>query len=56
MTAAKLNVIKDLTLIASADGNVDEDEKKVLYWACELLNIRTEFVDHVLDSSQSESM
>ena len=56
VTAAKLNVIKDLTLIASADGNVDEDEKKVLYWACELLNIRTEFVDHVLDSSQSESM
>jgi len=54
--AGKLNVIKDLALIAGADGSVDETEKAVLYWACDQLNIRTEFVDHVLDSSQSEGM
>ena len=44
----KLNVIKDLTVIAGADGNTEDSERETLYNVCNLLHIRTEFVDHVL--------
>jgi len=44
----KLNVIKDLTVIAGSDGSTEDSEKETLYNICNLLHIRTEFVDHVL--------
>lgn len=48
---SKLNVIKDLTVIAGADGAVDEAELQVLYAITAGLNIRPEFVDHVLSAA-----
>lgn len=51
---SKLNVLKDLAVIAGADGDIDDLEIAVLYEICSLMNIRTEFIDHVLDSSSEE--
>jgi hypothetical protein len=53
---SKLNVIKDLTVIAGADGSVDDTELEALYRLTASLHIRPEFVDHVLESTQSERM
>jgi uncharacterized tellurite resistance protein B-like protein len=51
---SKLNVIKDLTVIAGADGSIDESELEILYALTSLLHIRPEFVDHVLSSAGQE--
>ncbi len=51
---SKLNVIKDLTVIAGADGSVDEAELAALYEITEQLCIRHEFVDHVLSDAAEE--
>lgn len=45
---AKLNLIKDMTIIASADGSIDEQEMQVMYKIACSLQIRPEFVDHVI--------
>lgn len=50
-TVSKLNLIKDLTLIASADGSIEDIELQCLYWICSILQIRGEFVDHVIQDS-----
>lgn len=44
----KLNLIKDMTIIAAADGSIDEHEMAVMYRIASSLNIREEFVDHVI--------
>ncbi len=49
---SKLNVIKDLTIIAGADGSVDQAEIQTLYRISANLQIRPEFVDHCLESSE----
>lgn len=52
---SKLNVIKDLTVIAGADGSVEDSELEVLYGITSLLHLRPEFVDHVLNSAGDET-
>lgn len=53
---SKLNLIKDLTLIAGADGDVDDSEKDALYEACDLLSIKRLFVDDVLAGAARDAM
>lgn len=50
----KLNVIRDICLIASADGDVHQNEMETLYILCHLLRIHPEFADQVIHDSQSE--
>ena len=50
----KLNVIRDICLIASADGEVHQNEMETLYILCHLLRIHPEFADQVIHDSQSE--
>lgn len=50
----KLNVIRDICLIASADGDVHTNEMATLYNLCHLLRIHPEFADQVIHDSQSE--
>lgn len=47
---AKLNILRDLTVIAIADGSVEEAELNVLHHIADLLNIRPEFIDQTLES------
>lgn len=51
----KLNLIKDLTIIATADEEVDETEMECLYQICGMLNIKSGFVDDVLDQLTEKS-
>ncbi len=50
----KLNVIRDLALIASADGEIDPGEMNVLYHLCQFFNVHPEFADDIIASSQKE--
>ncbi len=52
---SKLNVIKDLTIVAGADGSIDDAELNVLYGISSSLNIRPEFVDHVLSDAGEDA-
>lgn len=51
---AKLNAVKDLTIIAYADQEFHEREIGMLYGLCDILNIRREFVDHVVGNMGAE--
>ena len=51
---AKLNVIKDLTVVAAADGTVDEAELEALYTIAAGLYVRPEFIDHVLSGTAED--
>lgn len=44
----KLNLVKDLSVITYADGQVDATELEVLYEICHYLEVHPEFVDRVL--------
>jgi uncharacterized tellurite resistance protein B-like protein len=50
----KLNIIRDICLIASADGNIHRDEMETLYILCHLLRIHPEFADQVIHDSSAE--
>jgi len=50
----KLNIIRDLALIATADGEVDPGEMDVLYHLCGFFMIRPDFADQVVHDSQQE--
>lgn len=49
----KLNLIRDLSIIASADGEIHQGEVHVLYNVCHVLKIQPEFVDQVLHGNRS---
>jgi uncharacterized tellurite resistance protein B-like protein len=50
----KLNIIRDLSLIATADGEIDPGEMDVLYHLCSFFMIRPDFADQVIHDSQQE--
>ncbi len=50
----KLNIIRDLAVISSADGEVDKEEIDVLYHLCHFFNINYEFVDSVIAEMTEE--
>lgn len=50
----KLNIIRDMCVISSSDGEIDNSEVDILYGLAYILNIRGEFVDKVLDEMTSE--
>jgi len=50
----KLNMIRDLCLIASANGEIHDSERNVLYDLCYMQNIRPDFADQVLYDSCKE--
>lgn len=45
----KLNIIRDMCIISSSDGEIDSTEVDVLYGLAHLLSIRESFVDKVLE-------
>ncbi len=45
----KLNILRDLTVISSADGTIDKCEIDVLYHLCHFFNINYEFIDSVIE-------
>jgi uncharacterized tellurite resistance protein B-like protein len=49
----KLNLLRDLTVISFADGFVDRSEVMILYGLCEVLGIKSEFIDDVLAAARS---
>ncbi len=48
----KLNILRDLSVITYADGNIDQDEVDVLYVLSYLLQIRSEFIDQILGDAE----
>ncbi|THB67149.1 MAG: peptidase M48 [Gammaproteobacteria bacterium] len=50
----KLNIIRDLAIISTADGEVHEEEMSSLYKTCNLLNIDPEFADQVIHDYTQE--
>lgn len=50
----KLNLIRDLSVISYADGEIAEPELHVLYNLCQLFHIHPEFVDQVLHNALAE--
>ncbi|MGH1471219.1 MAG: M48 family metalloprotease [Cellvibrionaceae bacterium] len=50
----KHNMIRDLCLVASADGEIHNKELQVLHDLCYMQNIHPDFADQVLHDSKSE--
>lgn len=50
----KLNIIRDMCVISSSDGEIDSTEADILYGLAYLLNIKESFVDKVLDELTAE--
>jgi len=50
----KLNILRDITLISAADGQVDQEEMAIVYHLCMFFNIHPEFADQVIHDSQQE--
>ena len=48
----KLNILRDLSIISYADGEIDDSEVNVLYNLARLLYINTDFVDRVIGDAQ----
>ncbi|ETN95908.1 M48 family metallopeptidase [Zhouia amylolytica] len=48
----KLNVLRDLSIISYADGEIDDSEVGVLYNLARILYINTEFIDRILSDAQ----
>jgi uncharacterized tellurite resistance protein B-like protein len=48
----KLNILRDLSIISYSDGSIDKAEVNVLYNLANLLEIKTEFIDRVLNDAQ----
>jgi len=49
----KLNILRDLSVIASCDGDIDESEVSVLHNLCHFFDIYPEFIDQVLHDAES---
>jgi uncharacterized tellurite resistance protein B-like protein len=49
----KLNILRDLSIISYADGEIDETEVAVLYGLANLLCIRPEFIDQILNDAEN---
>lgn len=47
----KLNILRDLSIISYADGEIDEAEVAVLYGLSNLIGIRPEFIDQILNDA-----
>jgi uncharacterized tellurite resistance protein B-like protein len=47
----KLNILRDLSVISYADGEIDAAEVAVLYGLADLICIRPEFIDQVLNDA-----
>jgi uncharacterized tellurite resistance protein B-like protein len=50
----KLNLIRDLCLIATADGEIHQNEMHTLYNLCHIMNIQPDFADQVIHDSRAE--
>ncbi|MHC5019883.1 MAG: M48 family metallopeptidase [Planctomycetota bacterium] len=50
----KLNILRDITLISAADGEVAQEEMNVVYHLCMFFNIHPEFADQVIHDSMQE--
>lgn len=48
----KLNILRDLSIISYADGQIDDSEINVLYNLARLLRINTDFIDRVISDAQ----
>ncbi|AWH74659.1 peptidase M48 [Dokdonia sp. Dokd-P16] len=48
----KLNLLRDLSIISYADGEIDDSEIIVLYNLARLLHINTDFIDRVISDAQ----
>ncbi|MBU3024690.1 M48 family metallopeptidase [Zobellia galactanivorans] len=48
----KLNILRDLSIISYADGQIDDSEVHVLYNLARLLRINTDFIDRVISDAQ----
>jgi len=48
----KLNILRDLSIISYADGQIDDSEVNVLYNLARLLGINTDFIDRVISDAQ----
>ncbi|QXP71105.1 M48 family metalloprotease [Polaribacter sp. R2A056_3_33] len=48
----KLNILRDLSIISYADGEIDDSEVNVLYNLARLLYINTDFIDRVIGDAQ----
>ncbi|WP_047245770.1 M48 family metalloprotease [Maribacter thermophilus] len=48
----KLNILRDLSIISYADGQIDDSEVNVLYNLARLLRINTDFIDRVISDAQ----
>jgi uncharacterized tellurite resistance protein B-like protein len=49
----KLNILRDLSVISYADGEIDEAEVAVLYGLANLICIRPEFIDQILNDAEN---
>jgi uncharacterized tellurite resistance protein B-like protein len=49
----KLNILRDLSIISYADGEINEAEVAVLYGLSNLMCIRPEFIDQILNDTQN---
>ncbi|GAL62825.1 M48 family metallopeptidase [Algibacter lectus] len=48
----KLNILRDLSIISYADGEIDDSEINVLHNLARLLYINTDFIDRVISDAQ----
>ena len=51
----KLNILRDLSIISAADGEIDETEVDILYRIAYTLNINPEFIDKVINDITSNN-
>jgi len=49
----KLNMLRDLSIISYADGQIDPEEVSVLHKLAKQLYIKTEFIDRVISDAQN---
>ena len=49
----KLNMLRDLSIISYADGQIDAEEVNVLHNLAKQLYIKTEFIDRVISDAQN---
>ena len=50
----KLNIIRDLSVVARADGELKKAEMNVLHNLCHLFKIRPDFADQVMHEAAQE--
>lgn len=50
----KLNILRDLSIISAADGDIDLTEVGMLYGVAMLLSINTDFIDRVISDMEDE--